>query len=211
MAQREEGQAAIRLIVVVAVLLFLLFLILNVGKVIFAALLTILNVVLAVILIVVGIALVLWIAATVLTAISDSEDRIKTELESLKKTFLRVTYKSGSEFLNLVTTILTYFIQDAVAAYSWPYKASISLMFTLNLFFVSQLIGSRKRFDRIIGIILFVGPVVIFGIIGAAIGKSQLFLWFSHRSTNEIALMATALVGTVLTFIFALLKEQEVS
>lgn len=211
MAGRDKWLYSIFSLIALAVVLFLLVVILNGGTILVGVVLTIFQVVISVVGIALAIGVSLWIFGSILKAIGGAEARIKKDLESLRKTFLRATYKSGADVLSLVTGLLAYLIQEAVADYPWPYKISICVLFTIDFFLASQLIGSEKRSDKTIGIIFFVSPVVLFSITVLALAPSQVVIsWFHNRSIMEITLLSSVLVSTLLTFVFAFLKQREV-
>jgi len=204
---RELWQYVIGSLLALALVLFLLVVVLNGGTILVGICLTIFQVGASLVIIAVFILLSIWI----LKAIGDAEGRINKNLESLRKTFLRATYKSGADVLSLVTGLLAYLIQEAVADYPRLYKISICVLFTLDFFLASQLIGSGKLPDKIIGIIFFVSPVILFSITVLALAPSQSVLsWIRTRSIVETTLMLSVLISTLLTFFFAFLKEREV-
>jgi hypothetical protein len=154
---------------------------------------------------------VFWATRSVLDAIANSEARIKGDLEALRKTLLRATNKFGADFLALVTGILAYPIQESIATYPEQYKIAICILFTVNFFLASQLIGSQKRSDKILGIIFFVIPVALFAISALAfVTPSVALSWLRNRSVPEVFLMSLVLFSVALTFVFAFLKQREV-
>src|SRR5207253_8684269 len=135
----------------------------------------------------VGIAVFVLLFLWILNVIGDAEGRIKKNLVALQKTFLRATYKSGSDILSFVTGLLAYLIQEAVADYPRLNKISICVLFTLDFFLASQLIGSEKRFDKVIGIIFFISPVILFTVTVLALTPSHSVLsWLRTRSVVDM-------------------------
>ena len=204
---RELWLYGIGALIALAVVLLLLIALLNAGTILVGIVLTIFQVAFSLVIVAVFVILLLWI----LKVIGDAEGRIKKDLESLRKTFLQATYKFGADFLSFVNALLTYLIQEAVADYPRLYKISICVLFTLDFFLASQLIGSAKRSDKIVGIIFFVSPIVLFSITVLALVSPQAVLsWFHKRSMIEIILISSVFMSILLTFLLAFLKRREV-
>jgi len=125
LAPRERVRFVVVLIIAALLMMFLLIIVLNAGTILVGAVLTIFHVILAIILIALAGVAVLWLADRLLKAIGEAESRLKAELDSLRKTALQATYKSGSELITFATSILLYFVQEYVAEYRWPYRVAI--------------------------------------------------------------------------------------
>src|SRR6478672_1071947 len=108
---RERWLFLIATIIAIAIALFILVIVLNAGTILIGTFLTIFQVTLIALLIILAVGLLLLIIGKVLEAISGRETKLKRELESLRKIAQQATYKSGSEFLNLVSGVLIYFVQ----------------------------------------------------------------------------------------------------
>ena len=153
----------------------------------------------------------LWILDVVFRTIEESETRINASLEAVQRTVLRATHKLGSDFLALITGALALLIQESIGTYPRMYKVSISLMFAINFFLASQLIGSDSKLQKVFGIVFFIMPVMsFFAAFLILVPQDESLSWIVDRSTEEIILMFYVTLSGLLTFVFAFLKNREI-
>jgi hypothetical protein len=211
MQESDRWKWGIGSILATSLVLFLLVVILNGGTILVGTVLVIFQIAISAMTIVICLGVVLWIMGTILEGIRNSEARLKESLESLRKSLLRTTNKFGSDFLAFVTGLIAYLIQESVADYPKIYKIAICVLFTLNFFLASQLIGSEKRWDKVLGIFFFVMPVVMFAItVLALLSPEEILNWMQGRSIQEWIMMFLVTLSTTLTFLFGFLKQRDI-
>jgi hypothetical protein len=152
MKESERWMWGIGSLLAIALVLFILVVVLNTGVISVGTVLTIFQVAVSVLTVVLCLGISLWVLSAILDAVRNSKARLKEGLESLRKSLLRATNKFGSDFLAVITGLIVYLVQ-AVADHPRLYKIAICVLFTLTFFLSSQLIGSQKRSDRVLGIV----------------------------------------------------------
>jgi len=117
----------------------------------------------------------------------------------------------GADLLAFLTGGLAFLIQEAVSDYPRFYKICISLLFAVNFFFASQLIGSDRKFHKVLGVFFFLAPVIaFFSAFLVLVPRSQMTQWASQLTLGETLLISFVVLSVVMTFAFAFLKNRQI-
>jgi hypothetical protein len=212
MDERERWQWSIGALMAAALVLFLLIVILNAGSILVGLALQVFQIAVSVLAVALVVAFVWWLAGTILNALANAEDRIRNELEAMRRTLLRATNKFGADFLAFVTGGLALVIQETLADYPRLHRISIALLFAIVFFLAAQLIGSERMSERLLGIVFFLAPVAsFFAALWISVPEQAMSTWLAQRSLSDRMMLLAVIVSTLLTFGFAFLKSRELS
>lgn len=219
MEERERWLYRIGALLLFAVLLFLLIVILNDSTILVGTILTIFQVVIAIITIavcfltiVVCIGIAMFVIEKVMKSISDAKTEINNQLESIRKILNNLANKLGADFLALISGILTFFVQEMIAKYSIVYKLCISIVFFLNFFLASQLIGSSRLFEKIMGIFFYIAPIMTFFSAFLALGGvTKVKTWYGNIQIYEILIISFTALSVICGFVFAFMKSKNIN
>nr|MDJ0897141.1 hypothetical protein [Alphaproteobacteria bacterium] len=202
---------AIKTLLCASFAVFLLIVLVNAQRILVGDFLLTFQIAIAAVVAVVALALCLWVFNLVLHAIACWEGEIQANLEAVRKTILRTAQNLGSDFLSLYTGALAFLILESIGTFPLLYKISIPLLFALNFFLASQLIGSLDRFQKVIGVFFFLAPVLSFlAALWVLVPQSEILQWMSARSGGELILLSFVVFSGLLTFAFAFLKNLKV-
>ena len=211
MEERERWLYGIGALLSLAVVLFLLIVILNSSTILVGIILTIFQIGIAALTIVVCGGIVLVVIGKVMESISDAKTEINNQLESIRKILNNLANKLGADFLALISGVLTFFVQEMVATYPLVYKLCISIVFFLNFFLASQLIGSSRVFEKIMGIFFYVAPMMTFFSAFLALGGLTKFkTWYGNIQIYEIIIISFTGLSVICGFVFAFMKSRSI-
>ncbi len=211
MEERDRWLWAIKTLLCASFAVFLLIVLVNAQRILVGDFLLTFQIAIAAVVAVVALALCLWVFNLVLHAIACWEGEIQANLEAVRKTILRTAQNLGSDFLSLYTGALAFLILESIGTFPLLYKISIPLLFALNFFLASQLIGSLDRFQKVIGVFFFLAPVLSFlAALWVLVPQSEILQWMSARSGGELILLSFVVFSGLLTFAFAFLKNLKV-
>lgn len=211
MEERERWLYGIGALLSLAVVLFLLIVILNSSTILVGIILIIFQIGIAVLTIVVCGVILLVVIGKVMESISDAKTEINNQLESIRKILNNLANKLGADFLALISGVLTFFVQEMVAIYPLVYKLCISIVFFLNFFLASQLIGSSRILERIMGIFFYIAPMMTFFSAFLAFGGATKFMtWYGNIQIYEILIISFTVISVICGFVFAFMKRRSI-
>lgn len=211
MEERDRWVWVIKALLCASFAVFLLIVLLNAQRILVGDFLLTFQIAIAAVVAVVALGLCLWVFNLVLHAIARWEGQIQRNLEAVRKTILRTAQNLGSDFLSLYTGALAFLILESIGTFPLLYKISIPLLFALNFFLASQLIGSLGRYQKVIGVFFFLAPVLSFlAALWVLVPEQEILRWMTARSGGELILLSFVVFSGLLTFAFAFLKNLKV-
>jgi hypothetical protein len=137
----------------------------------------------------------------ILNILAKFEESFSSQIEGLRRQINKLTNNLASEVLAIVTAILISIAQDHLSS-DQTAKYSIGILSGVYLFFAIQLIKSKGRKDRYIGVFFYLFPILIAGAYYAS-DIQILVQQFSQASAQDLVLPASAAITLILAFYYA--------
>jgi len=143
----------------------------------------------------------------VLGFISRFELKFTENIESLRRSINNLSNNLAAEVLAIITSVLIMLAQENLATNDFT-KYSITILSAVYLFFSVQLIKSKRRRDKIIGVFFYCFPVII-GFSYYAADWTSFKAILAAMQPQEIVLFSGAVVTLLLAFYYSFMPQSD--